>query len=257
MEYMLVFDANGGVCDIDNMRFTLDMIDEGKLPVPTKEGNIFVGWYDSDGNQLDSDVILTTDEDNLFTARWAMTEYSIYFNIQGSINSVLTKTVEFMGEIGVLPTVDVYGYDFVCWQYADGKIAKEGDEYTAVSDSVLYAVLVPGEYVISFYADGGEPEFTQKTVVNGELYGELPQTVRHGYVLIGWFAEDGSRVTENTFADLDEDISLYARWAKVESDTNGIFRNNSMLATSCEVFAGVDLLLLLLTFIRRRKKKSV
>lgn len=257
LEYMLVFDANGGVCDVDNMKFTLDMIDEGKLPVPTKEGNIFVGWYDSDGNQLDSDVILKTDEDNFFTARWAMTEYSIYFNIQGSINSVLTKTVEFMGEIGVLPTVDVYGYDFVCWQYADGKIAKEGDAYTAVSDSVLYAVLVPGEYVISFYADGGEPEFTQKTVVNGELYGELPQTVRHGYVLIGWFAEDGSRVTENTFADLDEDIALYARWAKVESDTNGIFRNNSMLATSCEVFAGVDLLLLLLTFIRRRKKKSV
>lgn len=256
LEYTLVFDANGGDCDIDRIDFTFDMMGGG-VPVPSKEGNIFVGWFDVNGDQLTSDVLLDDSEENLFTARWAMTEYNVYFNVQGVINSNLTKLVEYKSSMGMLPEVKVYGYNFVCWKYSDGKIATEYDVYTAVSDTVLYAELVPGEYIISFYADGGEPEFAQKTVVNGEVYGELPQTVRHGYVLMGWFTEDGVRITEDTVASLNENIEVYARWAAVESDTDGIFRNNSMLATSCEVFAGVDFVLLLLTLLRKKKRKSV
>lgn len=255
-EYVLVFDANGGECDVDRMNFTFD-IQGGSLPVASKEGCIFVGWFDENGSMFTEDTELDKEKDNIFTARWALTEYSVYFNVRGSINSVLTKTVEYKAELGVLPLVDVYGYEFVCWQYSNGKTANEDDVYSSVSDTVLYAVLVPGKYTVSFYAEGGEPEFLQKTVISGEAFGELPQTVRHGYVLIGWFTEDGIRITENMSADIDDDMNVHARWAKVESDTDGIFRNNSMLATSCEVFAGVDLVLLLLTLLKKRKKKTV
>lgn len=255
LEYTLVFDATGGKCDVERMNFTFDMMGGG-LPVPTRGADIFVGWFDKNNNQLTTDTELTSGEENVFTARWAMTEYNIYFNVQGTINSTLTKIVGFKNELGFLPEVSVYGYDFVRWEYSDGRIAKESDVYNFVSDTVLYAVLEPGEYTVSFVAQGGEPEFVQKSAVNGQAFGELPKTVKHGYVLMGWFTEDGTRVTEDTVVNINEDITVYARWAEVESDTDGIFRNNSMLSTSCEVFAGIDLVLLLLTLLKKRKKKT-
>lgn len=254
-EYTLVFDPNGGECDVDRIDFTFDKLGRG-LPIASKEGCIFVGWYGENGKRFTNDTALVQGRDNIITARWAKTEYSIYFNVQGTINSTITKVVEYGNEIGMLPSVNVYGYEFVCWQHSNGKVAEEKDVYTDVSDTVLYAVLIPGEYTLSFYAEGGEPEFVQKQVVNGEVFGALPQTVRHGYALVGWFTEDGIRITEDTVANIDDDMNVHARWAKIESDTDGIFRNNSMLATSCEIFAAVDLVLLLLTMLKKRKKKE-
>ena len=125
--------------------------------------------------------------------------------------------------------------------------------YTDTCDIVLYAELLPKSFNVTFYAPDAEPEYTEKTVTNESVFGELPQTVKHGYVLIGWFTEDGTRVTEDSTVMLTGDTTLTARWARVESNTDGVFSNNSLLSTSCEIIGLVDLVLLGLALIRRKK----
>ena len=74
---------------------------------------------------------------------------------------------------------------------------------------------------------------------------------------MGWFAADGTRITEDSVVMLTEDTVLTAKWAKVESNTDGVFSNNSLLSTSCEIIGLVDLVLLALAMIRRKKKIKV
>ena len=68
---------------------------------------------------------------------------------------------------------------------------------------------------------------------------------------------DGTRVSADSVVMLTDDTTLTARWAKIESNTDGVFSNNSLLSTSCEIIGIVDLVLLVLALIRRKKKVKI
>ena len=42
----------------------------GTLPVPTREGYTFGGWYDKDGNRYDASSVYSVKGDTTLTARW-------------------------------------------------------------------------------------------------------------------------------------------------------------------------------------------
>ncbi|MBE5817771.1 MAG: hypothetical protein E7312_01800 [Clostridiales bacterium] len=251
VEYHITFKVNGGEYEIPDMDFTFDKM--SSLPVPVKTGCIFLGWYTENGELFSEDTKLNPDSENSLKAGWALSEYSIRFNIQGKINNSFTKSVTYNDRIGMLQNAMVPGYDFLYWLDAKGNIITSESVYTDTCDIVLYAELLPKSFNVTFYAPDAEPEYTEKTVTNESVFGELPQTVKHGYVLIGWFTEDGTRVTEDSTVMLTGDTTLTARWARVESNTDGVFSNNSLLSTSCEIIGLVDLVLLGLALIRRKK----
>lgn len=251
IEYDLTFDAMGGQCDTSEMVFSFDDLD-GALPIPQKIGCVFIGWYDEFSVELTEDAILDPDSTNEFYARWANSEYNLYFSVNGSINRSLTQKVGFKRAIGVLPTLTIPGYQFVCWTDSTGTQVRAEDVYTDVADKVLYAVITPRTYVVTFDANGGQASFDEMNITNDETYGELPTAFRHGYVLVGWFDESGMRITAETVVSVTNNTRLCAQWAEVESNTSLLFRNNSTLATSCEVIALVEIVLLLLTFLRKK-----
>ncbi len=255
VQYVIVFDSDNDDGSTQSMDFTFELL--GTVPMPEKTGHIFIGWFDENGNQLTDEYELDEDEDNLFKAQWARTEYSIFFSVQDSVNLNLTKTVEFRQEIGVLPEVTLPGYRFLGWNDSQGNAVLVDYVYTALADTVLFAEFVPESYLVKFDTNGAEPEQYEMMLTNNEVFGQLPSPVKHGYVLIGWFTVDGVRISKDTVATLAEDTTLYARWAEVEPDTNGIFSDNSMLATSCEIIAVADLVLLVLTFTKRKKKADL
>src|SRR5690606_17948213 len=73
----------------------------------------------------------------------------------------------------------------------------------------------PEEVVVSFDYNGGTGSVTEKTVVAGEPYGELPvPDERAGYTFLGWSVDgtvDGI-VTAESVVTIDEDHSLIAVW---------------------------------------------
>lgn len=66
--YIVSFDPNGGIVDIDSKTVFFGS-EYGELPVPTREGCEFLGWYQGD-TQITSDMILSEAENVTLKARW-------------------------------------------------------------------------------------------------------------------------------------------------------------------------------------------
>ncbi len=67
--YEITLDANGGVTDVALVQVTFGQA-VGALPVPTREGYTFDGWYDKDGNRYDASSVYSVKGDTTLTARW-------------------------------------------------------------------------------------------------------------------------------------------------------------------------------------------
>lgn len=67
--YEITLDANGGVTDVALVQVTFGQA-VGALPVPTREGYTFGGWYDKDGNRYDASSVYSVKGDTTLTARW-------------------------------------------------------------------------------------------------------------------------------------------------------------------------------------------
>lgn len=67
--YEITLDANGGVTDVALVQVTFGQA-VGALPVPTREGHTFGGWYDKDGNRYDASSVYSVKGDTTLTARW-------------------------------------------------------------------------------------------------------------------------------------------------------------------------------------------
>ena len=76
---------------------------------------------------------------------------------------------------------------------------------------------------VTFNANGGTCNTTQKTVYSDMPYGVLPIPVRTGYTFIGWFKNSTNEAEERTESTIVSQVSnhtLYARWAKTYRITN-------------------------------------
>lgn len=68
-DYTLYFNANGGKCDTTSKTVTFDS-KVGTLPTPTKEGEVFMGWYDENGTKYTSDTVYKVDGNTTLYAKW-------------------------------------------------------------------------------------------------------------------------------------------------------------------------------------------
>ncbi|MDR3905932.1 MAG: GLUG motif-containing protein, partial [Evtepia sp.] len=58
--YLITFNPNGGVCEIQSTRTDVDGA-LPPLPPPTRSGYTFLGWYTEDGTQVGEDTVFTQD----------------------------------------------------------------------------------------------------------------------------------------------------------------------------------------------------
>ena len=68
-DYTLTLDANGGKVEPDTLTVTFDT-EIGELPVPTRFGYAFGGWYDKRGNKVLDTTVYQTAGDSRLVARW-------------------------------------------------------------------------------------------------------------------------------------------------------------------------------------------
>lgn len=88
------------------------------------------------------------------------------------------------------------------------------ESYIVSEDTCTSAYYYPNEYTISFDACGGDVTPASKTILYGDVYGELPTPMREGYTFTGWYTDssDGIRITASDQYTTAADTTLYAHW---------------------------------------------
>lgn len=222
---VVTFDPNGG----NVTPLSAELNDEQKLdslPIPTRDGYIFDGWYrnqDGSGEKIDKDTIF--EGDATVYAAWTPITYTVTFNGNGGTlrdsGAAVTEPVSVSYGANVDgPTFERENYTFNGWaRNADGTdpVTDLNNLTTTDGASVtLYAQWTYDVRTVTFDAKGGtvsgEPTVTRMTRQNpANTLEELPiPDARKDYRFLGWYLSDGTKVTTETV--FDKDTTVTARW---------------------------------------------
>lgn len=238
---IVTFDANQGVVDTRNMRVTVDSA-YAELPIPTRIGYIFNGWYTArdGGEKVISGTTACPRSNHSLYAHWTINDNVVVvsFKANGGTINASNREVTKGTAYGELPIPSRNGYTFAGWYTAANggeRITSETIVSTAdeqLSAQILYAHWLADTYHVKFDVNGGQAQEFDKMVTCDALFGELPIPVRTGYTFDGWYtaATGGRKVFSYTTASYSLlSGTLYAHW--VASSYTVSFNTNSASAS--------------------------
>ncbi len=223
----VAFSANGGSVDVAKKSVTKGAA-YGELPVPTRTGYDFAGWFTAvdGGTSVSADTV--ADKSVTLYAHWTPIRYAISYVLDGGRNAAGNPawyTIEMAVSLSA-PVRD--GYRFKGWTPDGGKIAKgsTGDKtFTATwkqsggggsgGGDTPTPISTPTTHLVTFNANGGNVSPTTRTVTRGAAVGTLPTPTRSGYTFGGWFtaANGGAQITGGT--KVTANVTYYAQWAEI------------------------------------------
>ena len=217
--YIITLNANEGMLSSDD-KITYNYGDEVVLPVPTREGYDFGGWYNNSnlvGTEF-TQVASTETGNKEFWAKWDVQSYDVTLNVnEGAINSG-NLTIYTYGTLAILPQdVTKVGHKFDGW-FDNAECS--GTAVTQISkgstgDKTFYAGWTPRTYTVTLQTNNG-------TINNGTIssytYGKgatLPTDItKTGYEFQGWYdnsSYDGGKVTAIASNEVG-DRNFWAKW---------------------------------------------
>jgi len=269
--------ANGGSVASTKHKVMIGLPYEeyGRLPVPTRSGYEFQGWFKADGTHVTDETIVT--DLGTLTAQWSAGKYTVvymgYVDGEGwtevgfgsftvDRNSVLkTEYSNFPteGQIKNMFTLD--GWTIDGWEFSkDG-----GDTWAAftagktkITDNTIIRPLY--EKSITLYANDSGNTTRKLTVTLDKRFPTLPHPgTRDGKAFLGWyltedFGEDElvstkenlSNVSKHPYVEADVE-ALYADWIEAKTvylyiHTNGNTEEHTKLVKYYDVpVTGLDL----------------
>ncbi|MBQ8279207.1 MAG: Ig-like domain-containing protein [Roseburia sp.] len=235
VDYIYIFDINGTQIG----SYTGDELSDKTVVI---EGDTIQIQLISDGERCDYGFKVDT-----IIACEVPVVYNISFDGNGHTSGSMDSLENCISDEAYdLPenTFQKNGYEFVGWNTnADGSGVAYADKenvknLTNVKDTTvtLYAQWKAKTYTVSFDANGGRVDLTEKSAVYNEPYGELPVPSIVGGTFLGWFTDpyEGAQVTADSIVQLSDDQTLYAHWELVYETANPI----ASLPTGSEVEAG-------------------
>ena len=175
---------------MQNIPYTVE--EEVKLPIPTREGNEFIGWVGED--IIDAQINVTIPRGStgfrLYAAHWALENYTITLDTSGG-NALDNIRYTVKSDPIILPTPTRNGYEFSGWT---------GEGITTPQTEVIIPTGSTGnkaytanwkaiEYTITLDTNGGPVVSPIKYTVEDSF--TLPYPLRPGYEFVGWTL-DGS-----------------------------------------------------------------
>ena len=205
----VIFDANGGECDTEMLSVEVGNA-LGSLPIPTKEGCIFSGWYKASGEPVDADTVIQESADLLLRAKWSC---AITFNANGGFCANGSKTIYCGDAIGTLPTPTRTYYTFNGWYTASSGGTKVSESTTFATAVTLYAQWTRNTCTITFNANGGSCSTASKKINCGDAIGTLPTPTRTYYTFNGWYTATSGGTKINTSTTFASSTTVYAQWS--------------------------------------------
>ena len=110
--YTLTFDGNGGKAS-ESSRTVQYGSSYGALPTAMRTGYTFQGWYTAKdgGSQVYMGTVMGAANTTVY-AHWTVNTYTLTFNGNGGKASESSRTVQYGGQYGTLPTATRTGYTF-------------------------------------------------------------------------------------------------------------------------------------------------
>jgi len=223
--YTVTYEADGGSI-ADESWYTEYTVGEGlpELPIPTKRGFTFDGWYEDPwftGNEVVG-ISAADYGDKTYYAKWAANTYTVTYSIDGGTIPDEGAYTGYTEGVGLqLPIPEKQGYTFDGW-YEDPWFT--GNEVTGIfttdcGDKTYYAKWTVNTYTVTYNADGGT--IIDEGTYTDYIWGEgltLPIPTRQGFLFDGWYESAdyaGSRVTDISAADIGNKI-YYAKWTTIK-----------------------------------------
>lgn len=214
--YYISYDANGGSLDVYGKYLAFGEA-FGDLPIPSKSGYIFDGWYLSlSGVRVYKNTILNDADNQVLIANWRPCEYQVTFNANSGTVSPTSKKILYGEGYGELPVPVKTGYSFTGWYTQQvGGIQITGD--TAVDrlyNHSVYAHWEPKTYRVDLDADGGTLDYTFKYVKYDSAYGFITVPQKTGYEFVKWSTTKTgeNEVNKDTIVSVADNHKLYAIW---------------------------------------------
>ncbi len=195
-------------------------------------GYTFKGWMDENGIYYDN-APWTSTENKVFTPQFELTNYKVYYELDGSTNNVNNPTnYNVLSDI-ILSSPVKPGYTFEGW-YLDSEFLEPIETISNRTGNItLYALFsinsytltldaVDGKYApkIEFISDGNI--IRTEYVFGDKIIEPFYPDAKEDYIFAGWHTDVECVNSFNFNTTLTEDIVLYAKWVENTTDTLNI-----------------------------------
>lgn len=204
----------------------------GDLPVPTREGYNFAGWYTAKegGTKVTAESAVNINAPQTLYARWQEPLQDLVLDAgQEAVLSAVQAAAAMAARVIAGLT------DPIVWKSdnTDVLAVDPSGVVRGISPGIANLVATAGEkgpvltqqtvkvaattYTVTFDALEGSVEPKSKAVNSGETYGTLPAPTKAGFQFLGWYTakEGGTKVLPETKVEITADHTLYARWKQI------------------------------------------
>lgn len=236
-DYTITFDANSGTCDVTEKAITFNDY-YGTMPIPSKEGHEFIGWYtEKDGGlEVKSSHKYLTPDDTTVYAHWKVLPYQVKYDCRingGSSADKLSEQIEYGQPIDLDVKAYKEGWDFVGWN-TDEKATTGLDSMTMPAHEVtLYAIYKKNITltIVNQTNDGQNTYSETKTIYNTDRQAVFPIKMPEDWT--GWTFQgytDGTQAVDFPIIGIGNDYklsesgklyALYTSEVSLSYDTNG------------------------------------
>ena len=172
--FQLRFDSNGGSA-VTETRSLHTGTPYGTLPIPTRIGYTFEGWYSApeDGERASATTVMGSADTTLY-AHWSINPYTVTLHLNGGTltgaaegwtgdGDTMTRTFQIATPDFMLPQAVQGGYSFVGWTQDDGEAKLEVTVYQGTTQNLTYEAVWLEDTV------NGEVEFVRTDESSGIL----------------------------------------------------------------------------------------
>ncbi len=211
LPYEIKYNLDGGYLDLTTAPTIYNVTQTVELPVPTKNGYKFAGWYKDTNYKNKLDVIKqgTTGELKL-TAKWEAEVYTITYDLNDGIQAENPLTTYTILTSSNLPVPQKDGFTFGGW------VDEENNIIEKITPGMTGALNLKARWVnkINYNLNGGLNQSDAPDTYELNVNTILPTPTKYGYIFLGWCMQedlsDEPIKVLNTIVSTS--VELYAKW---------------------------------------------
>ncbi|MCQ2592833.1 MAG: SUMF1/EgtB/PvdO family nonheme iron enzyme [Treponema sp.] len=223
-EYTITFNVNGGTLENPVAAYTVET-DTITLPVPTKDGYAFAGWYlnETFSGLNQTSITKGTVGNKIYYAKWLKKCTVSYQSDYGTVpaQKIIGEGEQLTAEY--LTELSADGYFFGGWYYGTTQVTANS---LSVTEDITLTAHWTVKCTVSYVTDYGT---TPETVYIGlgttldSTY--LPTLTEKGWIFKGWYSDSSYSTKIETGYKLNDSLTLYGGW----EDASSIWKKDLVL----------------------------